>query len=54
MNYIWYFLGYTDDITWDNKQMHCKYKMLNEIKNKVIVLNHIHNYLCKCIDKNIL
>ena len=52
MNYIWHFFGYTDDITWSNTQRHNKYKMLNEIKNKVIMLNHIHNEFCECIDKD--
>lgn len=48
-----YLFGYDDEYyRWDEKQRAQKYKVLKEIENKIILLNHIHNDLCKCYDKN--
>ena len=48
-----YLFGYDEELyRRDEKQRAQKYKMLKEVKNKVILLNHIHNDLCKCYDKN--
>ena len=47
-----YLFGYEEDYKWDERQRAQKYKMLKEVENKVILLNHIHNDLCKCFDKH--
>ena len=48
LGYLWYLLGYdTNEISWDQEQRQKKYNVLKQIKNKVILLNHVHTTDCK-------
>lgn len=49
LGYLWYLLGYDteNEIHWDEEQRQKKFNVLKQIKNKVILLNHVHTNTCK-------